>query len=141
MSQRTAIEPQAESGVGPRIPPGPPTYEQFLDWLDDETHAEWVDGAAVFMSPVTDTHADLGGFLKALLRLFVEAHQLGATRAEPFQMKTGPDLPGRSPDILFVARQNRGRLKRTFLDGPADLAVEIISEDSQRRDRREKFRE
>lgn len=105
-------------------------YEEFLAWLDDETHAEWVDGEVVFMSPVTDRLSDLGGFLLAILRPFVRERRLGAIRYEPFQMKTAPDLPGRSPDILFVARENRDRLRRTHLDGPADLVVETVSPDS-----------
>lgn len=60
---------------------------------------------------------------------------------EPYQMKTGPDLPGRSPDILFVASENLSRLKKTFLDGPADLVVGIVSPDDPDRDRVEKFGE
>ncbi|MEW6279625.1 MAG: hypothetical protein AB1758_13435 [Candidatus Eremiobacterota bacterium] len=38
-------------------------------------------------------------------------------------MKTSPDLPARSPDILFVAREHLDRLKPGFLDGPSDLAI------------------
>jgi len=56
-------------------------------------------------------------------------------------MKTGPDLPGREPDIIFVRKENLKMLKKTHLDGPADLVVEIISEESRLRDRGEKFAE
>ena len=45
------------------------------------------------------------------------------------------------PDLLFVAREHLDRLHETYLDGPADLAVEIISPDSLGRDRGEKFAE
>jgi len=48
---------------------------------------------------------------------------------------------GREPDILFIARENLGRLKLNYLDGPANLAVEIISPESQSRDRGEKYYE
>jgi Uma2 family endonuclease len=53
-------------------------------------------------------------------------------------MKTGPQLPGREPDILFVAREHLARLKETFLDGPADLVIEILSPESRLRDRGDK---
>jgi Uma2 family endonuclease len=76
-----------------------------------------------------------------VLDLFVQAHRLGEIRSDPFQMKTGPDLPGRAPDILFVAKANLPRLHRTLLEGPADLVVEIISPDSRAIDEVEKFRE
>ena len=122
-------------------PPGKMTYEEFLAWAHEDTWAEWVRGEVIILSPASDTHQDLVGFLSALLRLFVEAHQLGAVRVAPFQMKTGPDLPGREADIIFVAREHLTRLHDTYLEGPADLVVEIISPDSRGRDRGEKFYE
>ncbi|HXG64532.1 MAG TPA: Uma2 family endonuclease, partial [Blastocatellia bacterium] len=69
-------------------PPEKMTYQEFLDWLDDNTHAEWVNGEVVLMSPVSDKHQDLAGFLLALTRFFVEAHGVGVVRYDPFQMKT-----------------------------------------------------
>jgi Uma2 family endonuclease len=56
-------------------------------------------------------------------------------------MKTGPTLSGREPDLLFITQENLGRLKNTYLDGPADLAVEIVSPESRLRDRGEKLAE
>src|SRR5712692_1047250 len=115
--------PMAQKVVPPSlISPPPPrmTYEEFLAWADEDTWAEWVNGEAILMSPIDDEHQDLGGFLLPLIRIFVEVGQLGVVRYEPTQMKTGPDLPGRSPDILFVATENLSRLKKTHLDGPAD---------------------
>lgn len=117
------------------------SYEQFLEWLNEDTWAEWIDGEVVLMSPIDDLHQDLSGFLLALFRIFVEHGGLGVVRHEPTQMRTGPDLPGRSPDILFVAQANRSRLKKSYLEGPADLVVEIVSPDSAGRDRGEKYYE
>jgi Uma2 family endonuclease len=125
----------------PAAPPGPITYEEFLAWADDETHAEWVDGEVQFMSPVSAQHSDVGRFLLTLISAFVDARRAGAVHYEPFHMKTGPDLPGRSPDILFVAEENRSRLQKTHLEGPADLVVEIISPDSRSRDCGPKYAE
>jgi Uma2 family endonuclease len=117
------------------------TYEQFLEWLDDETHAEWVNGEVVLMSPINSLHDRLVGWLRAILQLFLDEHPIGQLRGDPFQMKTGPDLPGRAPDLIFVATENLQRLHHTWLEGPADLAVEVISPDSITRDREEKFSE
>lgn len=115
-------------------PPGKITYEEFLDWADEDTFAEWVDGEVVWMSPITQEHDDLHGFLQAPLRIFVEVRGLGRVLGEPFQMKTAPDLPGRAPDLMFVATENLHRLRRTRLEGPADLVIEIVSPESRRRD-------
>jgi Uma2 family endonuclease len=59
----------------------------------------------------------------------------------PFQMRLLTPPRGREPDLLFVAREHRDRLKETYLEGPADLVVEIVSPESWLRDRGEKFAE
>ncbi len=117
------------------------SYEEFLDWTEDGTHAEWVDGEILIMSPTSAIHQDLADFLAALLRLYSEARQPGTVISAPFQMKAGPELPGREPDVLFVASERRDQIKESYLDGPADLAVEVISRDSRARDRGDKFYE
>jgi len=122
-------------------PPLKMTYEEFLQWADEDTWAEWVDGEVILSSPATERHQDLDGFLLALFRFFVDVHNLGVVFGPPFQMKTGPNLPGREPDIIFIAREHLDRLKDVFLDGPADLVVEIVSRDSRTRDSRDKLRE
>ncbi len=43
--------------------------------------------------------------------------------------------------MLFVAQEHLGRLKDTYLDGPADLVVEVVSRESRMRDRGEKLAE
>lgn len=116
------------------------TYEEFLTWLDD-TQAEWMNGEVAFKTAVSVEHNNLSGFLLALIRHFVEAHQSGMVLFESSQMKTGPDLPNRVPNLFFIAKEHLSRLKKTHLDGPADLFVEIASPESRARDRSEKFYE
>jgi Uma2 family endonuclease len=140
MAQETKTDAMGESGA-PSPPPKKMTYEEFLAWADEDTWAEWVDGEVIILTPASNRHQMLAGFLIVLLRHFVEVRQPGALLFAPFQMKTGPDLPGREPDILFVAREHLDRLREIYLDGPADLVVEIISRDSRGRDRGEKFYE
>ena len=43
------------------------------------------------------------------------------------------------PDLIFTARKHLDRLKSTYLDGAPDLVIEIISPESQSRDRRDKY--
>lgn len=45
------------------------------------------------------------------------------------------------PDIFFVAKENLSRLKDNYLEGPADLVVEIISSGSRTIDQSDKFLE
>ncbi len=120
------------------VEPRKMTYEEFLAWADEDTLAEWVNGEVVMYSPASDRHQDISGFLESVLRSFVEVRQLGIVRSAPFQMKLEH---GREPDLLFVAQTNLGRLKETYLDGPANLVVEIVSPESAGRDRGVKFYE
>jgi Uma2 family endonuclease len=117
------------------------TYQQFLrkDW--ENPHVEWVNGVAVMTAQISDEHNKTGHFLIGILTHFNEAHDLGELRSDPFQMKTGPKLPGRAPDILFVTQKNAHRLNRLYVDGPADLVVEIISLGSRSVDRGPKYDE
>jgi Uma2 family endonuclease len=115
-------------------------YEEFLVRYDGQ-HAEWIDGEVQLRMSGSTEHQDLQGFLLALLRHWVESGDFGVVQGAPFQMKLEPQSRGREPDVLFVATSNLGRLRPTFLDGPADLAIEIVSPESVGRDRGEKYYE
>ena len=114
------------------------SYEEFLAWADEDTLAEWVDGAISMASPASKVHQDIAGLLHSVLRAFIEQHNLGLVLSAPFQMKLEH---GREPDLLFIAAEHLDRLKETYLDGPADLVVEIVSPESAARDRGDKYYE
>lgn len=120
--------------------PAPPklTYAEFLAWADEDTLAEWVDGEVVMTSPASRRHQEIAGFLEKILGVFVEQQELGIVLSAPFQMKLER---GREPDLIFIAAEHLDRLQESFLDGPADLVVEIVSPESAGRDRGEKFYE
>ncbi|MEP6870928.1 MAG: Uma2 family endonuclease, partial [Anaerolineaceae bacterium] len=50
-------------------------------------------------------------------------------------------LAGRAPDLMFVGTDRLELVRDQFLDGPADLVIEVISPDTERIDRRDKFAE
>lgn len=117
------------------------TYEEFLAWADEDTLAEWVNGEVQLRSSASAPHQMLSGFLSRILAQFAEDNDSGRVLAAPFQMKSNSARRGREPDLLFVAKENLGRFHRNFLDGPADLVVEIVSPESALRDRGEKYAE
>lgn len=117
------------------------TFEEFLDWDSrDDFRYEWVDGKAIQMTCPSDRHQDLVVFLTAIIRDYIEQHGGGRVRGG-LLMRAGPGLPARIPDVVYIAPANEGRVKRSVLDGPCDLAVELVSPDSGTTDRRDKFRE
>ena len=122
------------------VPTHPITFEEFLDWCDSETRAEWVNGKVVLMSPGSRPHQDIGSFLDTILKLYVEKHHLGVI-IHAFLMHLSAPKCAREPDVLFVARERAALFRHTYLDGPADVAVEIVSPDSIERDHEQKVRE
>jgi Uma2 family endonuclease len=122
-------------------PPVPVCWDDFLAWLDEDRRAEWVDGEIIEMSPASEDHQDDGGFLYTLLLLFIQRHRLGRIFYAPFLMRLPQTPSGREPDLLFVRAEHAGRITPTYVNGPADLVVEIVSPDSIERDYHEKLAE
>lgn len=123
-----------------RVPPNKKvTFEEFLEWCDEDTLAEWVDGEIVMTSPASMRHQEVGSLLEKVLGIYVETRKLGEVIRAPFVMRLSEVSRGREPDLIFVRRDRTHLLKPNFLDGPADVAVEIVSPESIGRDRGEKF--
>lgn len=117
------------------------TFEEFLKWAHEDTRVEWVDGKVLFMSPVSAVHSNLVGFLGALLRAFAETRGLGRVLGPEYLLRLTKRPSGRVPDVLFVAQGSLGKLTPTYLDGPADLIVEVVSPDDPARDYVNKYGE
>jgi Uma2 family endonuclease len=117
------------------------SLDEFLAWLDEDVWAEWEDGEVIVLSPASYQHQDIFGFLYALIRFFVELYDLGIVLAAPFAMRLPKSQRVREPDLLVVLKEHLDRLRETYLDGAADLVVEIVSEESWLRDRGAKFAE
>jgi Uma2 family endonuclease len=115
------------------------SYDEFSTWADEDVHAEWADDEVTVFTPASDCHQAILGLLHILVSLYSWRLNLGEVRFAPFEMRLSHAV--REPDLLFVARAHRDRLTPRRLDGPADLVVELISDDSVQRDRVEKLRD
>jgi Uma2 family endonuclease len=125
------------------VPPPPPpvSWDDFLAWAPDDWRVEWVAGEIIEMPPVRDDHQFILGFLYRLLMTIVEERQLGSVYLAPFKMRLSSRPSGREPDLFFLSAAHASRATPTFVDGPADLVVEIVSPDRVTRDYREKLAE
>jgi Uma2 family endonuclease len=119
----------------------PMTYEEFLAWVPDGAQAEWVDGKGIIFVTTSARHAQLGLFLKRLVAAFLALFELGRVFDAPFEMRLRSGASRREPDILVVLNEHRDRVQRHWLDGPADLVIELVSEHSVALDRVDKRRE
>ena len=125
----------------PTLPRDTISYRKFLEWNGDEGWFEWMDGEVIKMSNPSLRHQDLSDFLTAILRFFIEAKNYGRVISSPFQIKFDFRPSGRQPDIMFVSNENLHLVEKQYVDGKADLIIEIISPESIERETRIKFRE
>lgn len=138
-SRPSALEATNVAPEGRPLPASPVSFEAFHDWLDEDTRAEWVDGSIVMTSPARLDHQRIVAFLYDLLSAFVREQKCGEVFFSPVLMRLPTRPSGREPDLLFIATEHLDRLRATYVDGPADLVVEVVSPESDARDRGEKF--
>lgn len=115
------------------------TFEEYLAFDDERAMSEWVDGEIIYMSPTARRHQEILTFLVKVMGLFVDTNDSGVLLPAPFAMKLEALKRGREPDLLFVSSDRQHLVEKTYLNGPADLVVEIVSPESVGRDRGEKF--
>jgi Uma2 family endonuclease len=112
--------------------------EEFVAWCDEDVKAEWVDGEVLVAAPATYVHANLTSFLVCVTAMFVEDHDLGEVFGWQLMTRLSPRIR-RVPDLMFVAKDRLQYLRMYHLEGPPDLALEVVSRDSVDGDWREKY--
>jgi Uma2 family endonuclease len=117
------------------------TFEEYLNWVDEDHRSEWVDGEAIVFMGATIRHLLLVGFFYNLLTNYLELRRAGLVFAERLDVRRVARGPIRQPDVAVVLNEHLDRLSRTELLGPADLIVEITSDESDDRDRHNKREE
>ncbi|MFQ5615224.1 MAG: Uma2 family endonuclease [Anaerolineales bacterium] len=115
------------------------TYEDYLALSHEGWLIEWVNEEVIYHMPPKPRHQILAGYLDRLLGNFIHFFNLGEVLPAPTEMKCFPRGNSREPDILFLAKENLARIGESRIEGPADLIIEIVSNDSVTRDFNEKF--
>jgi Uma2 family endonuclease len=115
----------------------------YEDYLSGEygIHAEWINGVVIGMSPIEEAHDALSRFGSALFDTYLELTTGGRVLQDPMVMKLSPSSPGRQPDLQVLLPDRMHLLKSTEVAGAANLVVEIVSQESVKRDRGDKFEE
>lgn len=121
------------------------TETAFVRWAlrpeNLRVRMEWVRGEVILMAPANTEHSSFHQWLSSVIRIYVEEKDLGAVLGNDVMVRF-VDVPSRRmPDIFFVAKSRTTLVKRNHFEGAPDVAIEIISPDSQSRDWREKFQE
>jgi Uma2 family endonuclease len=135
MASNPVIKPQSGEILATGV-----TFEEYLERFSG-MHCELVDGNVIKMSPATLQHQNIFGYLYLLLSAYFDFTKYGQVLTQPFTQRLPNVGPKREPDLMIVLVENIGRIQETFLDGPADICIEIVSEESTARDRITKLNE
>jgi Uma2 family endonuclease len=112
-----------------------------------ELHCEWLDGIVIKMPPVFDRHDLLTQHFIILFRAYFEKMAIGELRHDPTTMRYELEVDGkkklrhRQPDIQIILEDNPNTLTESYMDGAADIVIEIVSKESIERDYGTKFHE
>lgn len=112
--------------------------QEFYRDLTPDQKAEFINGKVELHSPARARHLKVTGWIHKLLDTFVELNNLG----EVFNEKCLCVFPRNDyePDVVFFDNEKAKTLAPETLKFPVpDLAVEILSESTEARDRGVKF--
>ncbi len=116
------------------------TYDDFCALIREDQKADLIDGVIYMASPENKKANGLFIWLVTVLQLYVRRRKLGEIYGSRFACRLD-DTNAPEPDILFVAAANLKRIKYGGVEGPPDLAIEIVSPESVERDYDDKRRQ
>jgi Uma2 family endonuclease len=111
---------------------------KFYEEMTDEQKVEFIEGEVILHSPARWAHTACRKHIEALLDAYVERHSLGLVSGE----KSLCVFPRNDyePDVVFFGKAKAATIQPRTMKFPVpDLAVEILSESTARRDRGVKF--
>jgi len=111
---------------------------EFYDTIDETMKAEFVNGEIIIHSPVVKEHNEVTKNILRLLDNYVALHDLGFVGVEKIMVSlTRNDY---EPDLCFFKKERSKDFepKQKLFPFP-DFVVEILSDSTQRHDRKTKF--
>src|SRR5258706_3544973 len=111
------------------------TAEELEKFPDDDCRYELVEGRVICMTPVGFRHGRIVMQFGSLLHRYVQSRKLGVVVTEVgFKLASDPDTV-RAPDIAFIRQDRIPPFEpRGFWNGPAALAVEVLSPEDRQPD-------
>lgn len=100
---------------------------------------EWVQGVVIKMSPASLSHDGITQYIRQMLASYFAYRAIGKVVGAPFVMRLPTSR--REPDLMVILDANRPQLRPTYMNGRADIAVEVVSPGNEEVDYGAKLRE
>jgi Uma2 family endonuclease len=117
---------------------GSVTFDEFCQIIREDQKADLMDGVIYMPSPENTDSNELFLWLATLLHDIVQMLDLGKVYGSRVAFRLG-EKNAPEPDIAFIRTNQLHRVHRGFIEGPADLAMEIVSPESVERDYEKKL--
>ncbi len=112
--------------------------KDFLESIDEDTNAEFINGEVVYHSPVSLRHSLASNLLYRLLSIYVDKNDLGFVSHEKIMLDFRRN--NYEPDIAFWRKEIAKNFKPDqLLFPPPDFIAEILSPSTEMIDRKIKF--
>lgn len=118
------------------------SFEEYLIEYDsyEGGRTEWLGGeVGIYAMSNNPQHNEVLDFLAAFFRLYLGITKLGKHVLAGVPMKYSDTLPAREPDIMILLTLHLDRLTDKYVEGVADIAIEVVSPESVERDYADKF--
>lgn len=109
------------------------TYDDLLRMPATNRFEEIIDGELIMSPTPSLEHQEIVGRLYRAIARYLDDHPIGRVFIAPLDVVLAPDQV-LEPDLLYVSHERSGILRRHVMGAP-DLAVEVLSTHSHRRDR------
>ena len=121
--------------MGTRARSGGYTFHDFCRVVGDDRKADLIDGVIRYEGPEDPETNLLHLWLLFVLNDFAAAKDLGRVFAFKVAFRLD-DWNGPEPDIAFLRKEWAHLVKREYVDGRPDLALEIVSPETVEQDYR-----
>ena len=116
------------------------SWEDIKDFPESPGRTEIVDGELIMSPTAGNRHQRICSLLAIELGLHVRTKMLGLLFSSPVHVILAKHTHY-EPDLCFVASGRRSIVQESYIEGPPDLIVEVISESNRSHDTVVKFRD
>jgi Uma2 family endonuclease len=109
------------------------TYEEFMALPDDGKHYELIEGELVLNPAPNMRHQSIQWRIASALSRYLEAHPIGRGFNAPTDVVLNDDVI-LEPDLLVILNEHTSILGVNNVQGAPDIALEILSPGTRRKD-------
>lgn len=100
--------------------------DEFWEIATEDSNFELINGVLMIHSPASTEHEQIFGYLYFVLHYYTEQTEKGRVFGSRLVMRLSEKW-NPEPDLMVVIPEHYDRIMETRIQGPADIAIEILS--------------